>query len=262
MVMVHGIVAHGDGPGVQVESVGFLGGFDGHRVDTSDTPCLAVIGEEREPVLRRKDVVGNADPVKAQLVLQEIDETQGAEFRIPDNVLPFSGRHVQVFREIVVGAYGPVEHDVPVRQPAVGKHHFRAPELLPLWIESVPVVRQGIVAGVPVQVDVVAYRLFHGYGRSIFFEDGDISEVLGRDAVLEFFGTCHFRDDAQLGPVDEDPGPCLGSVREGEDPSAPAAVFHLPDRQPGPYFHTGLVSHVPEDFRADGRIEQDVGHPA
>ena len=195
-------------------------------------------------------------------MLQEVDEAEGAQFRLSDDFLPLPGRHVQVFREIVVGADGPVEHDVPVRQPAVGKHHFRAPELLALGIEAVPVVRERVVAAVPVQVDVIAFGFRNGYGFRVFLEDGDVGKILGRNAVIQFFGSGERGDIAQFGSVDKHPGPCPGSVGEGQDPSVPDSVDHLSDSQSRTYFDTGPVGHVPKDFCADGWIEQDVGHPA
>ena len=238
-----------------------LGRLDRHRILPGDPPCFPVVGVEREPVFGRIYVIGDAEVPVSQLVLEEVDEPQRPEFRFPHDLRPAFRVHVQVFREIVVGENGPVDHQVPVRQPAVGEHHVRTPELLSIGIEAVPVVREGVVAAAPVQVDVIAFRLGNTHVVVVFLDDGDIGEVLGADPVPELFRAHFFRDVAQFRAVDEDPGPDGGSVGQAEGPPATAADDLLRDRpetDPDP----GFAGHVFQHFRADGRIEQDVGHPA
>ena len=189
-----------------------LGRIDGHRIPSGDSPGFPEIGVEGEAVLGRKYVVGNADIPVSQFVLEEVDEPQRTEFRFPDHLRPAFRVHVQVFREIVVGEDGPVDHQVPVRKPAVGEHHLRAPELLSIGVEAVPVVREGVVAAAPVQVYVVALRLGDAHVVVVFLDDGDVGEVLGADPVPEFLGARFFGDVAQFGPVDEHLGADRGSV--------------------------------------------------
>ena len=160
-----------------------LGRIDGHRIPSGNPPGFPVVRVEGESVFGRIHVIGNADVPVSQFMLEEVDEPQRAEFRLPDHLCPAFRIHVQVFREIVVGEDGPVDHQVPVRQPAVGEHHLWAPELLSIGVEAVPVVREGIVAATSVQVDVIAFRLGDAYVVVVFLDDGDVGEVLGADTV-------------------------------------------------------------------------------
>ena len=261
MVMVHGIVAHGHGAGVQVEPIGFLGRFHCHGVASSDAPRFPPVGEEGETVFRGIYVVGYSPMAVSQFLLQEVYIAQRTLFGQLYHRIPRCGRHVQVLGKIVVGAYRPVEHDMPVREPAIGQHHFRAPELLAQGILAVHVGGQRVVAAVEVQAAVIARRFLQGHGAVIFFDDGDVGEVLGRYPVPECLAAGHFRHCPQFRSVHEHLRLYPRAVREGD---RPAKVFFVEAGEPGAaaQLHAGFRSHIPQDFRSGARIEKDVGHPA
>ena len=93
VVMVHGIVANRDSSGVIIVVIGKPCRLDRHRIAASNATGFPEERKHRQPLLRRKDVVSDANAGIAQLVLDEIDESQRTELCLLEGLSALFRRH-------------------------------------------------------------------------------------------------------------------------------------------------------------------------
>ena len=74
MMLVDRIIAHADRRTVKRSGVGVGDVVERKTHGAVNAPRLAVIGNERQPVVRRELVVGQSQRIESQLMLEEIDE--------------------------------------------------------------------------------------------------------------------------------------------------------------------------------------------
>ena len=74
MVLIDRIIAHADRRTVKRSCVGVGDVVERKTHGPVNAPRFAVIGNERQPVLRRELVVGQSQRIESQLMLEEIDE--------------------------------------------------------------------------------------------------------------------------------------------------------------------------------------------
>ena len=245
VVMVYGVVPDGNCAGVEVKVIRPFCGLQSHCVPSGKAAGFPVIRVEGKAVGGGENVIGNAQVTVSEFRLEVVDVSQSAVFGLPVNLLP---RQVEVIQIDVVSALRPVEHNVAVREGAVGEHHLRGPG----------------AAAVLVKVRVVVFRLFNRYIAVILLQSGNVGHILQGYAVLEFTCArlpCYV---SKFRPVYEDTGLYAGAVTESEAPVA--ALSGDPSASLGmtiePHFHAGIIGNIGQDIGPYGGIEKDVGHPA
>ena len=72
MMMINRVISYGDGAGIQVIIVRMGRRRKRHGIASCDPACFPVIRIERKPVIRRIDVIRNAQAGISQLLLHEI----------------------------------------------------------------------------------------------------------------------------------------------------------------------------------------------
>ena len=235
VMMVHGVVPNGNGACVKVKVVGPFCRIQCHGV----TPCKAagfpVIRVEGQAVGRREYVVGYPKVTVSEFRLEVVDVPKRTVLGFAVNIFT---RHVKVVEIDVVAALGPVEHDVTVRESAVGECHVCGPG----------------VRAAAVKVRIIVLGLVHRNIVIVPLYSCGISHVLKRNAVLEFFGPGFKGDVPKLGAVGKDTRLDFGAVTEGKRPVAADVCYGCAEL----HFHAGLTGHVAKNIGPNCGIEKNV----
>ena len=278
VVMVHRIIPHSDSGTEQAVIIRLLDMVQCKPDLSVNPPALPVIWNKRQPVLSRELVIGEAESIVTELVLNEVDEAHSEGSGLLQSLPPLFRRHFYNIDIEIITLNRPVNHILSTRQPAVAQHHIRRPD--PVRFLGIHAKRIRTAAGI--ESGVIIHWPVNTYVPSIIFQNSHVCKVLDNPVRLSRSDSlpCHFpalhpdivrhtaacRNVAKLRSIDENPRPDPKSPAIPGNAKSPASILKLPDAGHAallPYReHFLLRAHCIEDFIADGRLELDIAHPA
>ena len=277
MVLVDRIVAHADRRTVERVGIGVGDIVEREAHQAVDTPRFAVVGIERQKILRGELVVGEAQRTESQFGLEEIKETQRMVLRLPHGLGTSGGIHIDHVHIVVVALDRPVDHVLLIGQFPVGNHHLAGPHPVGFLGRNAVVVD----AAAGEHGRIVPLGLRNRYVTSIILQDGDIGQVLHdvvrrveRLLLASFRRGVHthiighaqlLRHIAQLRGVDQHAGRDALAFPVAIDLQLPHAVaaFETGGRRTIAHLQVRLAGrHALEEAVADRRLEHRLAHPS